>query len=364
MKLAGKSEGRSRALIIALVFSLFFLVGCSDAGLATPTPATNPTQAASTVATPAAPNVNPFATTAASATTAGTTVSTVPATTAQAATTAPTTIPSTAPATTSPPKPTSLYNFPYADSQYYVHLPPHIKSGPLQVVLAIHGMGNNGQAFAQPLIPYADEYGFVLVAPTMKYDSNYSDPANIAANDAVLLPELDKLLDRLPTQLGYPVSQKALVFGFSRGGQIAHRFAFFYPERVLGVAAISAGNYTLPAAQYRPENTTSQTDLRFPFGIADLSHYIGHEVDLPALRQVSFWLAVGGADVGTKDVPVAWTPYLGQTRVERTTRFYKALQNAGISATLNVFPGVDHSICTGMKQGAFAFFNGLNPDGH
>jgi predicted esterase len=253
-----------------------------------------------------------------------------------------------------------FYEFPYADSEFYIHMPPAPPPGKtLQIILAIHGMGNNGVNFGKPLISYADQYGFALVAPTMLYDPDYTNPAKVAANDLTLLPELHSLVQALPGIIGYPVNQQVMLFGFSRGAQIVHRFALFYPEQVRGVALMSAGSYTLPYQDYKTSDSTATTTLRFPFGVSDLAKFTGHNFDIEALRKVPFWIGVGGADNATKDVPAAWSPYLGQTRVERATRFYQALQKSGINATFNIFPGVGHTVCTDMKQDGFAFFNKL-----
>ncbi|HEX2913248.1 MAG TPA: hypothetical protein VH186_20770 [Chloroflexia bacterium] len=253
-----------------------------------------------------------------------------------------------------------FYKFPYANSEYFVHLPPHLQPNhPLQVVVAVHGMGGNGSSFGQPLISYADESGFALVAPTMKYDNNYFDPNIVASNDGHLLPELHQLIHSLPAQLHHSVRSKVLLFGFSRGSQIVHRYAFFYPQDVLGVAAMSAGSYTLPEQSYQATTNAAKTTLKFPFGLSDLSAYTGTAIDLQAIRQIPFWLGVGGADNTKTGVPPAWTPYQGSTRLERAQRFYKILQNEGINATLTIFPGVGHAVCTGMKQDAFSFFNRL-----
>jgi predicted esterase len=251
-----------------------------------------------------------------------------------------------------------FYEFPYADSKFYVHMPPAPPANrALQIVVAIHGMGGNGVDFGQPLITYADQYGFVLVAPTMKYDPNYVDPGKVATNDEELLPELHSLVQALPGIIGFPVNPQVMLFGFSRGAQIVHRFALFYPEQVKAVALMSAGSYTLPYRTFQNSNGASDTALRFPYGVSDLATFTGHTFDLQTFRKVPFWIGVGGADNATKDVPAAWNPYLGQTRVERATRFYQALQKSGINATFNIFPGIGHQVCPAMKKEAFAFFD-------
>lgn len=338
--------------LVSLLSLALLLSACSEAGLATPTiPAQAIGSAAETTVIPGSNSTNP-----------------TPANKATPSAVRPTNKASlpiqTQPALASPGVGPSagFYQLPYANSEFFIHIPNTLKVGqPAQVILALHGMGGDGMQFGTPLIAYADRYNFVLIAPDLKYDENYFDPNHVAANDSLLLPELDGLLAALPAQTHLPINPKVLLFGFSRGAQIAHRFAFFYPEKVLGVAAMSAGNWTLPEPNMAtsPATAAAKVSLPFPFGIADLANYSGRSFNLAAVRQIPFWLGVGGADNALKDVPPAWSPFLGQTRLERATRFHQALQDAGITATLTVFPGVAHSVCTEMKQQAFAFFGKL-----
>src|SRR5438876_8822092 len=58
----------------------------------------------------------------------------------------------------------------------YVRLPQGIADGqPRQVVVALHGMGGNGVDFAASLAEQADRYGWLLVAPTIRY-GDWTDP--------------------------------------------------------------------------------------------------------------------------------------------------------------------------------------------
>ena len=339
-------------VLVSLLSLALLLSACSETSLATPTisaEAARPSGAATAI-----PAINSTTTTSANKPTAS-----AAHPTNNASSPTPT---QPAPASLGVGPSAGFYQLPYANSEFFIHIPNTLKVGqPAQVVVALHGMGGDGQQFGTPLIAYADRYNFVLVAPDLKFDENYFDPNHVAANDSVLLPELDGLLAALPTQTHIPINPKVLLFGFSRGAQIAHRFAFFYPEKVLGVAAMSAGNWTLPELDIAtsPAKAAAKVSLPFPFGVADLANYSGRSFNLTAVRQISFWLGVGGADNALKDVPPAWNAFLGQTRLERATRFHQALQSAGINATLTIFPGVAHSVCTEMKQQAFAFFGKL-----
>src|SRR5688572_16585968 len=95
---------------------------------------------------------------------------------------------------------------------------------PLQVVFALHGMGGEGKGFCQMLLAAAERNGWLVVAPTFAY-RNWRDPRTVADDDVALIRSLAELLDALPERVGRPVSSDAVLVGFSRGAQLAHRFA-------------------------------------------------------------------------------------------------------------------------------------------
>jgi pimeloyl-ACP methyl ester carboxylesterase len=138
------------------------------------------------------------------------------------------------------------------------------------------------------------------------------------------------------------------LIGFSRGAQLAHRFALAHPDRTDEVAAFSAGTYTLP--------DRSQREI-LPFGTADMQAYLGHPLDLDALRQVHFLVGVGLLDANPSDLPRAWDPYEGSTRVQRASAFVGALQANGIPAQLHVFAGVGHDLSAQMIAQGLAFLD-------
>jgi hypothetical protein len=85
----------------------------------------------------------------------------------------------------------------------------------------------------------------------------------------------------------------------------------------------------------------------------------GHSFDLAAFRRVPFLIAFGTRDTNADDVPRAWDPYLGRTRVERATAYARALRAAGVDATLRVDPDSAHAISVRMRNNALAFLQGL-----
>ncbi|MBI4785432.1 MAG: hypothetical protein HY782_00065 [Chloroflexi bacterium] len=232
----------------------------------------------------------------------------------------------------------------------FVRLPAAAKQGvALRVLLVLHGMGGRGDWFAEPLIAEADRNNWLLVAPTLPYTKDWKDPIQLMQEDLELTGYLDKMMDELPARLGLKLRQHALIMGFSRGAQLGHRFALFYPEHVESAAVLSAGAYTMPLVK------NDAGPLVFPFGIADVSKLLGQAVDMPHFKRISFWVAVGEKDNRSADVSRAFDSSCGKTRVDRARSFQGALTQIGSDARLAIFPNADHEITTDMRSGALRF---------
>ena len=239
------------------------------------------------------------------------------------------------------------------DGDYFLYIPTNAAArGPLQVLVTVHGMGGNGAGFCQNFINRAEQDGWIIVSPTFKYQ-DYRDPNLVLQDESHMLPHLKQILDALPAKTGLPIKDKVLLYGFSRGAQIVHRFAEFYPDRTLAVALFSAGSYTLPTAAMNVNGT--QATLNFPFGVADIQKYTDAPFNGAAFRQVPFFLGVGGADSNGADTPRAWDPYLGTTRIARAQAFESALTNLGLDSSLTVFPNVSHNVTNDMRGQAMSF---------
>jgi pimeloyl-ACP methyl ester carboxylesterase len=219
---------------------------------------------------------------------------------------------------------------------------------PLQVLVVLHGMGGNGPDFARDLFDQADRNGWLIVAPTIDY-GDWTNPSVVAEEDPLLIQTLNDYLDSLPSIVGTPVRHLVLLLGHSRGAQLAHRFAEFRPDRVLAVAALSAGTYTLP--------TTAGTggNLNFPFGVQDLDHYAGHAFDPQRFDGVAFWVGVGGQDSNPGDVPRQWDSIEGATRVQRARAFEAAARQLGASVELHIFGNARHELTAEMRSAACDF---------
>lgn len=233
----------------------------------------------------------------------------------------------------------------------YVRQPHGSVAGrPTQMVVVLHGMGDNGPDFAAGLAEHADRYGWLLVAPTIKYGDG-TDPRQIAREDPALIAWLSEEVRVLTAQADQPVLPRVLVFGHSRGAQLALRFTEIHPEQVGAVAAISAGTYTLPSAR----DAASGTLLNFPFGVANLATDDGGTAfDALMFKGVPIWIGVGALDDDPADVPHQWDPYIGDDRLERAQRFADSLQTQGDTVTLQIFDGASHDLTDDMRGTACA----------
>ncbi len=239
--------------------------------------------------------------------------------------------------------------------ELFLHLPPDTTTlEPLRVLIVLHGMGVRGDVFAQNLIADADRNHWLLVAPTLPYH-DVMDPVKLSEDDVQFAGMLRDMLDGLPKKLGLKLHRHVMVFGFSRGAQLAHRFALFYPERVDTVASISAGSYTLPTE--KRTNEKGAQILPLPYGVGDMEQRLGRALDNEQLKNVSFWLAVGGNDNRVDDVPRAFDPYVGKTRLDRARTFQNALLALGVKCRLIVFPNTGHEITSNMLGSALQFMH-------
>src|SRR5207245_2237300 len=116
---------------------------------------------------------------------------------------------------------------------------------------------------------------------------DWQDPAQITREESArFIPRLHEFLQDLPARTGLTIEPRAAFLGFSRGAQLAQRFAMVYPEQTQGVAAVSAGAYTLPGRTAVVNGRS--VSIPYPFGTADLRDRFGRDLDVSALQRVPF----------------------------------------------------------------------------
>lgn len=248
------------------------------------------------------------------------------------------------------------------DLPVMVYVPANAQAKqPLRVLVALHPYGGNGPAIGGPLVPFAEREGWVLVAPTFPY-RDWRDPELVRKDAAQFIPGLHAILSGLEGRTGLALQQRVLLYGFSRGAQAAHRFALANPDLVAGVAAFSAGTYTLPKTTWKDSNGTV-TNLNFPYGVSDIGKFCGHEFDLAKVKEVQFLIGVGANDHEAKDVPRNWDKYIGDCRLDRAESFATSLREAGVRVEEVKFANTRHSETEEMRVAGIEFLRRVAAEG-
>ncbi len=232
-----------------------------------------------------------------------------------------------------------------------LYVPVNLQAAhPVEILLALHGYAGSGSGILKRLQSCADQYGWIIVAPTMVY-RDYFDPVQLRIDAQQNLPIVHALIDQVRGAIsGFDLAPKLLVYGFSRGAQMADRFSMVYPTEVGAVAALSAGSYTLPNSQ-----DAAHRPMLFPFGVSDLQTISDETFDSQAFSQVPFWIGVGARDINPDDTSRAWDTFEGQTRMDRARAFADRLEQRGGSVELHIFGGAGHEETAAMRLSACAF---------
>jgi pimeloyl-ACP methyl ester carboxylesterase len=152
--------------------------------------------------------------------------------------------------------------------------------------------------------------------------------------DQILLGIVAEVAERFPVS-----GERFVLYGFSGGGQFAHRFLYLHPERLEALTIGAPGRIT-------------QLDDSLPWwlGTKGMAEIFGQVPDLDAIRAVEIQMVVGGDDTETWEInnpgDANWmdgVELTGDTRIERLHTLERNFAANGISARFDVVPGVGHS---------------------
>lgn len=157
------------------------------------------------------------------------------------------------------------------------------------------------------------------------------------------------------------VGPRLLLDGFSAAGAFVHRFTTLHPELVKAAATGSGAGWPIaPVASY------DGLDLRYPVGVADLADLVGTPFAATDHRAVPFYIYVGDED--ENDPVPGWDPVdrdavYALTDVESGPIWPRWLVSheihaaAGMTAArFAIYPGVGHTVTSGMTADIQAFF--------
>lgn len=210
------------------------------------------------------------------------------------------------------------------------------------LVVLMHGSGRNVSQLRDQFADFCEQQQCIALVPL--FPAGIDEPGELhnykylayrgIRFDRVLLDMVDEIANVYRVD-----AERFLLHGFSGGAQLAHRFFYLYPRRLLGVSIGAPGTVTLPDSN-RP----------WWVGIRDLEQRFGIAPDTPAMRAVSVHMVVGAADIETWEVTLTpksrhWMEGAndaGATRIERLRTLARAFEEIGIPVRFDLVPGAAH----------------------
>jgi len=216
-----------------------------------------------------------------------------------------------------------------------------------RVLICIHGINRRARDQATAFQVLAEQLGLTIIAPLFEA-GRYPNYQRLGrGNDPRADLALDAAVAQVASAVGLDREPQRLLFGYSGGGQFAHRYAATHPERVAAVVIGAAGWYTLPDPQ-----------RRFPHGLGRRTGL--PTIDAAAYLDIPMAVLVGHLDrdrgagfncMGSKDRDQ------GRTRVDRGRHFIGRMRCAareqGLETTyrFELLPGVGHSFADAVDTG-------------
>ncbi len=218
------------------------------------------------------------------------------------------------------------------------------------ILVSVHGISRNAREHMRMLIPLADRYGVVLLAPRFPRE-RFPGYQRLLPDAAGRQPDelLRQAADELAALSGAD-AQRLYLFGYSGGAQFVHRFAMRWPQRVARYALGAAGWYTFPDLQHR-----------FPYGLKQNRRLGLGGFDAEAFLHLPALVLVGERDVRADSALRASSKVSrlqGETRLERGMNWVAAVNEAAESrglappASFDVLARSPHSFARSMKRGA------------
>lgn len=219
---------------------------------------------------------------------------------------------------------------------YCLYAPDEIR----RICVYVHGTYRDAANYRDQLTDFAVRNHVLLICPL--FPAGLIDPQDVENYkllryrdirfDRILLGMVDEICQRYAV----PV-ERFMLGGFSGGAQFAHRFAYFYAQRLSALSLAAPGRVTL-----------LDESLDWWPGIRDAERLFGRPIDIPALRALPIQLLVGEND--NEDITVAqddpgWAPganHAGATRGERLKALYEQYQRLGCDLTLDIVEDCGH----------------------
>ncbi|KAJ6561108.1 poly hydrolase [Mycena vulgaris] len=213
----------------------------------------------------------------------------------------------------------------------------HTFDGPrLPLLVVVHGTRRQTGGYINNLKAFSEEHRVVVLCPL--FPAGIIDPLDVHNYKSILYHDIrfDLVLLSMLAQAAATwriTADKFFLHGFSGGAQFALRFLYLHPARLRGVSVAAPGSITHPT-----------TEHAWPMGLADTSDVLGIVPDFGQIAGVPLQLSVGEKDTDGSMIP--HDNLAGRNRLDRVRYLHSALAGRGVSATLEIVPGVAHD---GMK---------------
>lgn len=234
-------------------------------------------------------------------------------------------------------------------AQWYLLQPPPRPDPDARLLVSVHGVTRNALEHAQAFSGAARAHGCALLVPLFderrhRRYQRLGHERHAPRADLALQAMLAEARARLRLR-----ERPLLLFGYSGGGQFAHRYAMLYPEQVARVAVGAAGWYTFPDPA-RP----------YPFGLGGTGARGLPPARLEALLRVPAAVFVGERDC-EHDAQFNASPQLveqqGDSRLARgrawITHMTAMARARGLDTPYRfaVLPDSDHSFARCVRRG-------------
>ncbi|WP_428003663.1 alpha/beta hydrolase [Acidovorax sp.] len=230
----------------------------------------------------------------------------------------------------------------YPQFSYTLHTPEGYFEDPsgYELIVVVHGSGRAAAEYRNAFASFADAHRCVVLCPLFPVGilgNGYADGyKNLVEGHIRYDLALLSMVSDFEQASGRPFD-KFRLFGFSGGGQFAHRFLYVWPERLDSVSIGSPGTMT-----------RIDPDHDWWFGTRDVASLFGKACDLEKLRCVQVQLVAGDQDLEELWIP-PWLEQavkrlgpIGKNRVERLRQLRDNYEDKGIPVQLDLVPGVGH----------------------
>ena len=250
----------------------------------------------------------------------------------------------------------------YDGQRYFLYVPASVLANPedAHILASIHGFsGRKDDSEGIEIVrksatrwsELADENNWVVLSPhfdEVRFNDDYQR-LNFSLIGFRADLRLNELIGEVARQIPGINSQKIYLFGFSGGGQFVHRYAIFYPERVLRAVAGGAGWYVWPDEQ-----------LIYPIGLYVLEFVYWITPDLNRFLSSDVLVLVGAEDTTKEDVREEYLTYnltdlQGENRKIRAKNWVQELEQIAtkegvdFDVKLMFAPNTGHSISPELK---------------